>query len=96
MKSEIEYSVEINQNFSGEFVRPFENDYIEIKYFFEIKNDPGGYQIEIQIDKSFFMDETGNKHNLVKESVAKYIPIIQEMTKNKVENEMHIYEHFIN
>ena len=42
------------------------------------------------------MDETGNEHNLVKESIAKYIPIIQEMTKNKVENEMHIYEHFIN
>tara|TARA_R110001606_G_scaffold742_3_gene2922 strand:- start:1547 stop:1837 length:291 start_codon:yes stop_codon:yes gene_type:complete len=96
MKNEIEYSVEINQNFSGEFVRPFENDYIEIKYFFEIKNDPDGYQIEIDIDKSFFMDETGNEHNLVKESIAKYIPIIQEMTKDQVENQIHIYEHFIN
>ena len=96
MKTQIEYSVEINQNFSGEFVRPFENDYIEIKYFFEIKNDPDGYQIEIEIHNSIFMDQTGKKHKLVKESIAKYIPIIQEMTKDQVENEIHYYEHHIN
>ena len=95
MENQNNYEVQITEGFTGEFIVPFENDYIEIQYGFNVNNQPEGYEINVNIHESFFMDSCGSKHLLSKESIQKYIEPIQELTLEQITLEQHIYEHLI-
>ena len=53
MENQNNYEVQITQGFTGEFIVPFENDYIEIQYGFNVNNKPEGYEIDVNIHESF-------------------------------------------